>query len=357
MKTFLKLLILIFAFQTANANTFWIDIHDSTKTVTPGESVTLEAYIHNLSDQGIVFMATRTTNDIPDDWTTTICLGKTCYSPSTNQAVESIAAGDSLFFDITFNTSENPGYGEALMVFTDVGAGVSDSVLFSVTSELQPAFSVFFDDTLSSGKAGEELADYGTLYNLTDSLITVYVVRENENLPAGWSTSLCFDTCATPEIDTLTAAVEAGDSLEFSVHFFTGDDAGQGYVDLSIFVEGSPDTFFQTLHAETQSTDIAGAATFNPGEFYLFGNFPNPFNNSTSIRFYAPAKILSTTLSVFNVSGQLVAQIRKGATGAGVHTIRFNAQELSSGLYFYRISVRSLSGQVNSGTGKFLLIK
>ena len=70
--------------------------------------------------------------------------------------------------------------------------------------------------------------------------------------------------------------------------------------------------------------------------FELAQNFPNPFNPATQISFTLPAG-QSVKLSVFDVSGQLIAVILNDFRDAGTHEMTFQADDLSGGLYFYRI--------------------
>lgn len=73
-----------------------------------------------------------------------------------------------------------------------------------------------------------------------------------------------------------------------------------------------------------------------PKEFYLYQNFPNPFNPSTQIRFDLPKAGL-VNLSVFDITGRKVADIMNGNMTAGKHSIDFNAVMFASGVYFYKI--------------------
>ena len=77
-----------------------------------------------------------------------------------------------------------------------------------------------------------------------------------------------------------------------------------------------------------------------PKEFLLFQNYPNPFNPSTNIGFALPfpGKV---KLTVYNQLGQLVATIADGEYSAGTHLLHFNAGDLASGIYFYRIKAGS----------------
>ena len=72
--------------------------------------------------------------------------------------------------------------------------------------------------------------------------------------------------------------------------------------------------------------------------FVLNQNYPNPFNPTTMIQF-SLAKQSRVELKVYNMLGQVVATLVNGTTlGEGVHGVTFDAHNLASGVYFYRIS-------------------
>jgi len=75
----------------------------------------------------------------------------------------------------------------------------------------------------------------------------------------------------------------------------------------------------------------------NP-EAVLYQNYPNPFNPVTTINF-ALEKECSVNLSVFNTQGQEVANLINAKLNAGTHAVNFNAKNLNSGVYFYKLSV------------------
>lgn len=73
-----------------------------------------------------------------------------------------------------------------------------------------------------------------------------------------------------------------------------------------------------------------------PQAYALGQNYPNPFNPSTVIRYELPAAG-RVTLSVFTMLGQKVATLVDGDRPAGVHEVRFDATDLPSGVYLYRV--------------------
>ncbi len=78
--------------------------------------------------------------------------------------------------------------------------------------------------------------------------------------------------------------------------------------------------------------DATGMAT----EFSLLGNYPNPFNPSTSVRFAMP-EAGTVALTVYDMLGRSVANVNVGSFGAGEHAFQYNASGLSSGVYFYQL--------------------
>ena len=71
-------------------------------------------------------------------------------------------------------------------------------------------------------------------------------------------------------------------------------------------------------------------------KFSLSQNYPNPFNPSTNISFSLPSKSF-VSLVVYDVTGRKVATIISEDMSAGNYTRQWNAQGLSSGIYFYRL--------------------
>ncbi|MGE5795942.1 MAG: endo-1,4-beta-xylanase [Ignavibacteria bacterium] len=73
-----------------------------------------------------------------------------------------------------------------------------------------------------------------------------------------------------------------------------------------------------------------------PGKFQLFANYPNPFNPITNIR-YDIAATSQVTIKIFDVLGRHIQTLVNEMQSPGQYTVTFNASDLSSGIYFYRI--------------------
>ncbi len=78
-----------------------------------------------------------------------------------------------------------------------------------------------------------------------------------------------------------------------------------------------------------------------PTGFSLANNYPNPFNPTTNISFSIPTQ-LDVRVNIYNVMGQLVANVTKGRLDAGTYNVQWNGRDhsgntLPSGLYFYEL--------------------
>ncbi|MCA9733739.1 MAG: T9SS type A sorting domain-containing protein [Deferribacteres bacterium] len=101
---------------------------------------------------------------------------------------------------------------------------------------------------------------------------------------------------------------------------------------------------------------VSGVGT--PATFSLVGNYPNPFNPTTSIVFTMPEEGL-VTLKVYDILGRNVANLPLGLQGTGKRQVVFDAHDLSSGVYFYRLQMKTQVTKKTYSTvyGKFTLLK
>ena len=93
---------------------------------------------------------------------------------------------------------------------------------------------------------------------------------------------------------------------------------------------------FPQLSLITNPTGVNVEEPSIPSTITLHQNYPNPFNPVTTISF-ALQKSLPVTLDVYDVSGRLVSQLIDSIIPSGQHDIHFDARQLPSGLYIYRL--------------------
>lgn len=105
-------------------------------------------------------------------------------------------------------------------------------------------------------------------------------------------------------------------------------------------------------------TSVGSVAEIVPQSFELLGNYPNPFNPSTTVRFTVPQPGY-VTLHVFDILGRKVAAHPGGYQETGVHQMEFPARGLSSGAYFYYLELTDATAKTTIRTrpGKMLLLR
>jgi len=96
---------------------------------------------------------------------------------------------------------------------------------------------------------------------------------------------------------------------------------------------------------------VTGNGTGIPGDFKLGQNYPNPFNPSTTIDFAIPQNS-NVSIRIYDVKGQEVDVLANSEYTAGSYSVKWNAGNFSSGVYFYRIQAGSFTE-----TKKLLLVK
>ena len=89
-------------------------------------------------------------------------------------------------------------------------------------------------------------------------------------------------------------------------------------------------------------TSVKQVSTQLPDRFVLYQNYPDPFNPTTTLSFCLPSK-LHVSLKIFDLAGREVATIVNEELSSGNHTRQWNAANVSSGVYFYRLQAGSYS--------------
>ncbi len=139
----------------------------------------------------------------------------------------------------------------------------------------------------------------------------------NEDIGVVSGSTLTIEATGTVTITSAGGAVSIGSS---------GVSKVPGNSESDLITDGGDDN----NEEETQA----------PNTFTLSNNYPNPFNPSTQISFELPQQS-NVVLEVFNLVGQKVAILVDGHRQQGQHTVTFNAGQLSSGIYIYRIQAGS----------------
>ncbi len=161
--------------------------------------------------------------------------------------------------------------------------------------------------------------------------------------------------------------------LGFSQKFMHSIDSGYTWVEVE-----TPDSavvnhvlFTDSLHGYAVCEDgkilkynsavigIGNNTSEVPDKFLLNQNYPNPFNPLTNITYVLKSNSY-VMLDIYDINGRFVRKLFDGYQNSGKYKLRFDGGNLSSGVYFYRITVRDLTGKSNefvTETKKMLLVK
>lgn len=94
-----------------------------------------------------------------------------------------------------------------------------------------------------------------------------------------------------------------------------------------------------------------------PERFELFQNYPNPFNAVTVVSYTLPFDS-HVTLKVYDVLGREVRVLADEVQQAGYKTVSFDARQITSGMYFYRLAARRKDGKGSFGkVNKLMIVK
>ncbi|HOI30269.1 MAG TPA: two-component regulator propeller domain-containing protein [Melioribacteraceae bacterium] len=200
----------------------------------------------------------------------------------------------------------------------------------------------------------------GGLVRYDNTTMTTFKTS-NSNIPTNSITAVAAESNSVIWLGTDQYGIVKYDGTSFTtfnttnsnlpnntIHFITVDAGGNKwigtYAGLAVFNENG-------------IVSVADNNNSIPSEFSLLQNYPNPFNPETTIRYSIPSgdngslnqKIL---LKVYDLLGSEVATLVDEYKPAGTYNVTFNAAELSSGVYFYKLSTGNYSS-----IKKMILIK
>lgn len=155
-----------------------------------------------------------------------------------------------------------------------------------------------------------------------------------------------------PVTDTWTLETPLPQSIHYNTARFVPPDK-------VISAGGCLDYYTPWLSDTYLGTGFPGGATSvppepsnpNPADFSLQQNYPNPFNPTTTISYYLPAPS-NIRVDIYNLLGQRVETLFNGRQEGGVHSVRWDASDAVSGIYFAQLQSQNLTQ-----TRKMLLIR
>jgi hypothetical protein len=189
-----------------------------------------------------------------------------------------------------------------------------------------------------------------------DSTTWTFYSTSNSDLPSNSITSIAIDGSGNKWIGTdIGLAQYHGTTWTI----YTTSNSGLPHNDVhSIIIDGSGNKWIGTnggglaVYKEGGIVSVKEIINKNiPGEFSLFQNYPNPFNPSTNISFSLSRQSF-VSLKVFDLIGREVTTLVAQEISTGFHVLQWNASNLASGVYFYRLHAGTFTE-----TKKLVLLK
>jgi len=204
---------------------------------------------------------------------------------------------------------------------------------------------------------GSEMSSWSPIWSfeVTDAFVTMNtpnggeawsmgsenVIRWETNIPDSVRLVLLYDQQIERVIDTTF-----GNPSAYTWLIPTDLTADTSY---KIIIASIADpSIIDTSNASFSITPPSGVEPVNleiPNDYNLFQNYPNPFNPSTKIKYALPTNEF-VSLTVYNVQGKTITTLVNEQKFAGTYQVIFDATDLPSGVYFYRLK-----------TGNFVNIK
>jgi len=191
-----------------------------------------------------------------------------------------------------------------------------------------------------------ELKNYCGITSFTGDLTVTQLIALDNNLVDIPSAS-GHSYVNFPYLDGSSEAIPIFDD-DTSTAYIGGFRLNKSNEGVFIFVAGRPYRYDNTASATNYEYMIDNFMTSTlvgvdddfknelPSQYILAQNYPNPFNPSTNISYSIP-NAEHVYLKIYDVLGKEVATLVDAAQGTGNYSVSFNAENLSSGIYFYTL--------------------
>jgi hypothetical protein len=180
----------------------------------------------------------------------------------------------------------------------------------------------------------------------TEAYITILTPNGGEELSQGETTIIRWETNISDSVridlyqgteNSLSLGDALGNLGAFEWEISTNLVSDSSYkIQITSFDDSSITGMSDLNFSLTGPSEIKTISHDIPSSFSLFQNYPNPFNPNTKIKFSLP-RAGNVKIEVYNTLGQMVSRLLDKLMNTGSYTVDFNAINLPSGIYYYRI--------------------
>jgi len=280
--------------------------------------------------------------------------------PATTQNVEIAVSPSSSSSDMFASYAPSWGQGEVVTaVFAGVGGVLGNTRMIETMSALAASSGIFAETQIVHASAATGAVDVETISSdpshvslvglasgmTFESISTVQALSPDVHLLRVKNSGIGGATLDEFQLDF------SADAGAFMTTIFAGQAGGIGDDALAMFAVAADGSTRLSL-----TVTGTGSPSELPSEFILRGNYPNPFNPTTTIQFDLPERA-DVQIDVLDLLGKTLITIPSQSFGPGeMVSVRIDAGALSSGIYMYRVVARTAS-QTYLSTGTMTLIK
>jgi hypothetical protein len=206
-----------------------------------------------------------------------------------------------------------------------------------------------------------------SLFNTVDPFLSDVTI-DSDSLPADGTSKAVINIIPKNNSDTLLASgleilllntgegtlsdvTDLGDGTYIAV-ITSPNSIGTDTVSATVISGTDTVTLFQKVFVVyITPTSVQSFDSPNPEIFYLFQNYPQPFNPATTIKYQIP-ELSFVKLTVFDLLGNEIVTLVNKKKQRGIYEVNFNADGLASGVYIYKLTAGNFTA-----SKKLILLK
>lgn len=176
-------------------------------------------------------------------------------------------------------------------------------IAFFPMTILSQNFTFNYDiDSIDYAQPGNTITVHATISNLTANDLTLDIVRNENNIPSGWGTSMCIDVCLPPHVNSSVLYLPAYNTQGFTMYFYTDSIQSIGQTLIQVSNQSDASQFVSLkFYGETSSTaSIDDYVEYNK----LFNVFPNPTSDKIEITSNSDMEIRA--IQVVSITGEII---------------------------------------------------
>ena len=305
----------------------------------PNDPITIEATVHNYGFETAQNVAIRIYDGDPD--------GGVPISQKISTNV--IEPGGSHTFTYDWNVPENPTY-HAVYVLVDPDNDIVES---NSSNNLASKYIIPNDDLLpplstvvdapAAVKVIEDIPDF-TQFEIKVNIFNTGSVDATNvsisiSLPEGLSLGIGYES--SQSLGTLSPQQGVQHSWMININDLNLGDAF--YYNITVDSDNSDTKIVERRLIINRGTSVSEQnMSSKPDKYFLYSNFPNPFNPVTTVRYDLPVTA-PVKIQIFDALGRKIAVLVDQIQSAGIHSVRFDGSSLGTGIYFIRMETPAFS--------------